>query len=153
MFEQKFKYQKIDYSKILLSILMVILIATASFQIGKNSNKSVTKDSGLIIEKGSEDNNIDKKTESETAKMSILSKALERKQIIVPENAQVIDTESTEKNGNNECVFVASKNSKKYHRANCSTAEKIKEANRICFISEEDAESEGYTAAADCAKK
>lgn len=97
MFEQKFKYQKIDYSKILLSILMVILIATASFQIGKNSNKSVTKDSGLIIEKGSEDNNIDKKTESETAKMSILSKALERKQIIVPENAQVIDTESTEK--------------------------------------------------------
>ena len=82
MFEQKFKYQKIDYSKILLSILMVILIATASFQIGKNSNKSVTKDSGLIIEKGSEDNNIDKKTESKTAKMSILSKALERKQII-----------------------------------------------------------------------
>ncbi|MEM2605418.1 MAG: thermonuclease family protein [Candidatus Pacearchaeota archaeon] len=37
-------------------------------------------------------------------------------------------------------VFVASKNSKKYHRCNCEWAKKIKPENLLCFKSKEEAE-------------
>ena len=42
------------------------------------------------------------------------------------------------------CVFVASKRSKKYHKASCRYVKKIKEDNKICFKNEEDAQKNGY---------
>jgi tetrahydromethanopterin S-methyltransferase subunit F len=44
------------------------------------------------------------------------------------------------------CQFVGSKNSNKYHLPTCSFAKRIKPENRVCFASEEDAKSKGYTA-------
>lgn len=46
--------------------------------------------------------------------------------------------------------FVASKNGSKYHFPWCSGAQRIKESNKIWFNSREEAESEGYTPAANC---
>lgn len=46
--------------------------------------------------------------------------------------------------------FVASKNSDKYHLPWCSGAERIKESNKIWFGSKEEAETAGYTPAANC---
>lgn len=44
-----------------------------------------------------------------------------------------------------ECIFVGSRNSDKYHPTeNCRWADAIKEENRVCFSSEEDAERKGY---------
>ena len=45
-----------------------------------------------------------------------------------------------------DCVFVGSRNSDKYHHPTCSFAKRIKPENRVCFSSEEDAKSKGYTA-------
>jgi hypothetical protein len=48
-------------------------------------------------------------------------------------------------------VFVASKNSKIYHRPDCKYVNSIKEENKIWFQSAEEAEDKGFTAH-DCGK-
>lgn len=52
--------------------------------------------------------------------------------------------------GASDKMFVASKNGAKYHFPWCSGAQSIKEENRIWFSSKEEAESKGYTPAANC---
>lgn len=52
--------------------------------------------------------------------------------------------------GQSEKIFVASKNGKNYHYPWCSGAQRIKEENKIWFPSREEAESKGYTPAANC---
>jgi len=47
-------------------------------------------------------------------------------------------------------AYVASKNSTKYHLPDCSGAKRIAEHNKIWFNSLEEAESLGYTPAANC---
>jgi len=49
-----------------------------------------------------------------------------------------------------EGSYVASKNSTKYHLPDCSGAKRIAEHNKIWFVSKEEAESVGYTPAANC---
>lgn len=45
---------------------------------------------------------------------------------------------------------IASKNGSRYHYLHCSGAKQIKEENRITFASPAEAESAGYTLAANC---
>lgn len=45
-----------------------------------------------------------------------------------------------------KCAFVGSKNSDKYHLLTCAVVKRIKPENKVCFSSEEDAKSKGYTA-------
>lgn len=47
-------------------------------------------------------------------------------------------------------AYVASKNSTKYHLPDCSGAKRIADHNKIWFNSKEEAESLGYTPAANC---
>ena len=47
-------------------------------------------------------------------------------------------------------LFVASKSSTKYHKVTCGGAKTIKESNKIYFQSESEAESAGYSKAANC---
>lgn len=47
-------------------------------------------------------------------------------------------------------TYVASKSGSKYYRSNCAGAARIKEENKIWFATVADAESAGYTAAANC---
>jgi len=53
-----------------------------------------------------------------------------------------VSTAPTEKNEN--CAFVGSRNSDKYHLAKCTWAKRIKPENRVCFASTADAEAKGY---------
>lgn len=46
--------------------------------------------------------------------------------------------------------FVASINGKAYYPANCEAAKRIKEENRIWFVSKEEAEADGYKPAQNC---
>lgn len=48
--------------------------------------------------------------------------------------------------------IVASKNGAKYYYQNCSGVSKIKNENKIFFTSEKEAESGGYSLAANCLK-
>lgn len=43
-----------------------------------------------------------------------------------------------------ECLYVASKNSRKYHNPESGPAKRIKQENKICFSSAQEAEDEGY---------
>ena len=55
-----------------------------------------------------------------------------------------------EQGSRTEGAFVASKNSTKYHLPDCTSAARIAEHNKIWFVSKEEAESLGYTPAANC---
>lgn len=46
----------------------------------------------------------------------------------------------------NDCQFVGSKNSDKYHSPDSASAKRIKKENIVCFDSEEEALEEGYEA-------
>lgn len=52
--------------------------------------------------------------------------------------------------GQNQGLFVGSKNSDKYHYPWCSGAQRIKEENQIWFSSKEEAEKLGYSPAGNC---
>lgn len=45
-----------------------------------------------------------------------------------------------------ECAFVGSKNSDKYHSPSCGYAKQIKSENRVCFKDEQEAQQKGYKA-------
>lgn len=47
-------------------------------------------------------------------------------------------------------AFVASKNGTKFYPANCSSAKRIKDANKVFFATAADAENEGYSRASGC---
>jgi len=49
-----------------------------------------------------------------------------------------------------DCPYVASKNSDKFHVSTCSFAARIKKENKICFSSREEAIKRGYTACSIC---
>ncbi len=51
-----------------------------------------------------------------------------------------------QKEGINQCLFVGSKNSNKYHLSTCAVAKRIKPENRVCFASQEEAKKKGYLA-------
>ncbi len=57
---------------------------------------------------------------------------------------------SPEKASSKEGAYVASKTGEKYHLPWCSGAQRIKEENKIWFASKEFAEQAGYTPAANC---
>lgn len=48
--------------------------------------------------------------------------------------------------------FVGNKDSKTVHKADCKTAAKMKEANKVTFATREEAEKQGYKACKVCLK-
>jgi len=60
------------------------------------------------------------------------------------------DNKLQELEGRSEGLYVASKNSDKYHLPDCSGAKRIAEHNKIWFNSKEEAEGLGYQPAANC---
>ncbi len=61
----------------------------------------------------------------------------------VGEILQPVNQKITEKPPQ-DCRFVGSKNSTKYHLATCAVARRIKLENRVCFASQEEAQKRGY---------
>jgi len=51
---------------------------------------------------------------------------------------------------NEECMYVGSKNSDKYHYPSCTWAKKIKPENLVCFKSKKEAEDKGYKPCSFC---
>ncbi|TSD01797.1 MAG: Uncharacterized protein Athens071425_317 [Parcubacteria group bacterium Athens0714_25] len=66
----------------------------------------------------------------------------------INDGAKEIENNNQQDAGNEnleKCLFVASKNSDKYHPAtNCHWADQIKKENKVCFSSEQEAENKGY---------
>lgn len=55
-------------------------------------------------------------------------------------------------NNPQNCAFIGSKNSTKYHLPTCQWAKRIKPENTVCFKNEEEAKSRGYTPCGTCIK-
>ncbi len=162
---------KENYSQKLYIILIACLALVIGFQIGKNADRKQVTDNHSIelIQNGdppkgkSETDN----TRIEQEKVDVLAAAMKRKNFTIPSGVDLNKLISSEEKVDNhlyskknldsnfspeKCPFVASKNSDKYHRAECSTVARIKKENRICFSSEKQAQSENYTLASDCTK-
>lgn len=110
-----------DNEKELFIVVIIILVALASFGLGRLSK----------IEEGRVPVTVEQ----------MQANVLETRFRVAP----AAETEFQE-----EGSLVASKNGKKYHFPWCSGAQRIKESNKIWFSSRTEAESVGYTPAANC---
>lgn len=122
------------YESKIITILGLILIAVISFQGGFLQGKS-QQNSPVIIENAE--------------KCPFFNTSNNSSSRVLGEGSE---TEKDSKENQKTCAFVGSKNSNKYHPPTCHHAKRIKEENKICFSSEQDAESKGYTPSSSCAK-
>lgn len=145
--DSKKKYQKqkikgfwLKYGEKIVLIAGIILIASISFEAGFLKGQKSQKEPILVKQPAcapcpnvETNNNISGTNNSATSNNK--NKA---------ENQ--LNSESQ------KCVFVASKNSDKYHLPTCQWANKIKPENKICFPSAEEAQKRGYQPAKCCIK-
>jgi hypothetical protein len=114
-----------------------LLVAFISFQGGYLKGREL-KDSPLVIEKP-----VLCQTSTETVSSDQSKPAME------------LNTQANKNVGAVEkqnCAYVGSKNSNKYHLPTCRYAQNIKSENLVCFISKEDAEKRGYQPDSNCVK-
>ena len=109
-----------DENERLFSALLIILVAVASFGLGRLSVH--TPQRAASAETRVENKNIEQTTKNE------------------------ITTPADTYAGN----YVASKNSDKYHLPWCGGAARIKPENQIWFTTKEEAEAAGYSPAGNC---
>lgn len=62
------------------------------------------------------------------------------------EGMELIASQAGGKPDTVNCPLVGSRNSNKYHASTCAVVKRIKQENRVCFSSREDAEKRGYVA-------
>lgn len=118
-------------------IIGFILVAVIAFEAGILQGQK-WQQKPLIIEKPAQTEAV--ATESQTPSQTQNSVLEGQKQ-----------TEATSTTPQN-CAFVGSKNSDKYHLPTCRWAKQIKPENIVCFSSTEDAVSKGYQADKNCIK-
>jgi hypothetical protein len=84
--------------------------------------------------------------------MSQVAGANEEKPLEAQKTASSAQTEPANTNEAQNCAFVGSKNSDKYHLPTCSYAKRIKSENRVCFKDQNEAKSKGYQPDKNCIK-
>lgn len=109
------------------TILIIILVATSSFGLGRLSKIGVANQ-GIIIENA---------TNVASVMPGVTSVANDEKNNVTANT----DTQKT---------FVASKNGTKYYYSWCSGANRIKEENKVWFSTKEAAVRAGFQPAANC---
>jgi hypothetical protein len=130
-----------SYQERCLFIVVVILVALISFRAGGLREKeSQSSDIKISINEGTN-------LTEEEKKLLALGTAVQRKGLA--DETQVLGENKTVKSIEN-CNFIGSKNSDKYHTPDCHWSEKIKEENRVCFETIEEARGKGYQAAGCC---
>jgi hypothetical protein len=126
--ELKLKIKKFwdKYEVKIVLILGFIIIASISFEAGVLKGQN-WRQKPLMIEKAVKSEDITQNT-ANTA--------------ILGEKTATINQDAGKNTQN--CMFVGSKNSNKYHIPTCTWAKQIKPANIVCFSSAEDAVAKGY---------
>lgn len=120
------KWIKKNESNILI-FFSLILVAVVAFEIGVLKSQELNP-KPIVIEVP------DTAPTHEKAEDSIAQ--------IEPSLAGATTQQSETKNQN--CLFVGSKNSDKFHSPTCHWAKQIKPQNIVCFLSREEAEKSGY---------
>ncbi len=114
----------------------LILVAILAFEMGDMKGQNSSK-SALIIEKPSQCENIPNTPQDSQKTQNLTSE----------KPSTTIGEDTTE-----NCQFVASKNSDKYHKNTCAIGKKIKPENKICFGTEQEAIDKGLKRAGCCFK-
>lgn len=122
------------YFEDVLVVLIVILVGLSSFGLGRLSLGGGPKEP------------------------IVLETPEGQRMVVTPENGNKFASEPLhtmtasvgEANQNSGGAYVASKNGKRYYPVDCAAANRIASANRIWFQSREEAESKGFTPAANC---
>jgi hypothetical protein len=125
---------KPDLRKIGINVALIILLALASFGIGKYSSYKGNKVPVTIRE-------VSGTVVSTNKEVVVTNEALP--QATPQAKVEGVSTVSGE-------TVVASKNSTKYHYPWCAGAKQISAVNKITFNSIEEARKAGYTPAANC---
>lgn len=128
----------------ILIFLALIVVSLASFRAGQTSEKTRQTSNIKISLTRPESSNPQKNKEKLIKKVvgtttDKVSSGREKK----------VEIEESEE----KCLYVGSKNSNKYHLLTCRYAQNIKEENRRCFNSREEAEKAGYVGANCCVNK
>jgi hypothetical protein len=129
------------YETKIIILIGFVLISVISFEAGILKGKS-SSDKPIIIEKDPETTKIEL---PETKSCDTVSTSPETNK---PVESQNLPTSEAPKN----CAFIGSKNSNKYHLPTCRWAKQIKEENKVCFSSAEDATSKNYLPDKNCIK-
>jgi hypothetical protein len=129
----------------ILVLFALILVALVSFNAGQTHEKAIkSAEISMTINESSS------KIAQKEQEVKALGEALERKGLEIPQES------ATDKKIANaeekDCALVGSKNSDKYHLPTCQWASRIKQENRVCFSSVEDAQNQGYEPAKCCNK-
>jgi hypothetical protein len=135
----------LKYEKNIVFLVGSVLIAAISFEAGYLQGQR-SENSGITVNKVAS-SSVSNSEDQSRGKFS--SDQITRSDPLVnnqPEN------QTTSKSNIQTCVYVASKNSNKYHLAACQFAQKIKPENKICFSSAEEAIKMGYQGAKCCIK-
>ncbi len=132
-----------NHQERVLFIIILVLVALVGFRAGELKERE--KQSSEIKVFLNESKNL---TEEEE-KAITLGTAVQRKGL-TPESQ--ISSENKTENSIENCNFIGSKNSDKYHTRSCHWSEKIKEENRVCFKTIEEAQQKGYKAAGCCGR-
>lgn len=136
-FDKEGHIERFTWFKKLFLSLIIILVASLSFGIGRLS--VVGKREPIRIEYDPEISNSQFPI-SNVNQASVSSAITSIENSLKTENSKIVNSTSV----------VASKNSNKYHFSHCPGAKQIKEENKITFESAKVAEGAGYTLAANC---
>ncbi len=144
-----------NQERVLFSVLIVV-----SFLLGMQleDKRSVVKEKKDISVTRAEDKIPGRRKLSQQELLLIAEEAAKRKSLKIPievKQSFLRQGESSSKNNSSmaDCPLIASKNSTKYHFKECKSAHRIKDKNRLCFETKQQAENEGYVLANDCSKK
>jgi hypothetical protein len=107
------------------------------------STKSVSQDENLNEDK----NNIDSKNFQASVNNNLNNDFSKKNNYNSFQNS---NGANSFQNNNSNCKYVGSKKSNIYHLPDCPGAKRIKEENKRCFSSKEEAEKAGYRPAKNC---
>lgn len=128
------EFIRLHEHKIIL-FLGFILVAVLSFEAGMMKGAKISQ-KPIIIEKTAQ---LEKNTLPEASGAPNLPQD-------GPKNEPSSDTMPQ------NCAYLGSKNSNKYHLPTCRWAKNIKPENRVCFSSEDEAKLKGYQPDKNCIK-
>lgn len=124
----------------------LVLVAVISFEGGYLKGKNI-QGSPIIIEKPGQAQKLSSE-EASGSPSGAQNSAQEAKTGVVGSKIPAQNSSAVRQ----DCAFVGSKNSNKYHLPTCRFAKLIKPENVVCFSSAEDATAKGYVADKGCIK-
>jgi len=133
-----------------------LLVLSAGFFAGYFYSKEQIDNNSIVIENPDQDckNLFDLKVASDDLNSSLIFNPNSNSSLSAVSSAQAEGGQEKSAGAvsqNKTGMFVASKNSKIYHRPDCKYVNSIKEENKIWFQSAKEAQDRGYTAH-DCGK-